>query len=276
MPVIALVSAKSCGVTCSALALTLASPRPSVLVEADPSGGTVRLGYLAGAGSATVGLFALASADRQGTLASEFPQHLVALDRDRSGTRLLLPGLTDPAQAPALSRTWERLATLLQVMDGAGHDVIIDAGRMSADSQGQPDSGTHPAVLLRRADIVLLVVRNTQVSLGTALPAVRALHEDFAHLGTGADALHLLVIEEGTIASGHVAQVLQTPVAAALSWDPDTAAVLTHGVPRKSARVLLRSARTAHGRIGEIVGRRRVQLYPDGHLPHAFDDRRTA
>lgn len=265
MAVIALASGRSCGVTCSALALALTSPRPTVLVEADPAGGTVRAGYLGGEGSAQVGLHRLAAADRQGTLAREFEQHLSSLDQEHSGNRLLLPGLTDPSQAPSLARTWDALAVLLRVMDESGFDVIIDAGRIVTESHTRLSTTVYPTPLLHRADVVLLVVRNTQASLVASRPAARVLREELAHNGTGADALAVLVIEEGRFSSSNVARGLETPVVAALAWDPDTADVLTHGQFRKTTRALHRSARTAHGPINEVVSRRRVQLYPAGY-----------
>jgi len=265
MAVIALASGKSCGVTCSALALALSSPRPTLLVEADPFGGSVRAGYLGGEGSARVGLHRLAAADRQGTLAREFSQHFVALDREHSGNRLLLPGLTHPSQAPSLARTWDNIAALLQVIDQTGFDVIIDAGRIVPESETRLSTAAYPAPLLRRADLVLLVVRNTQASLAASAPAVQVLREELTHNGTGADALQVLMIEEGKMTSSAVTAGLRTPVVAALAWDPDTAQVLTHGHFKKTSRTLHRSARTAHGNIAAAVGRRRVQLFPAGY-----------
>ncbi|MFD9773358.1 hypothetical protein ACFWXE_23955 [[Kitasatospora] papulosa] len=264
MAVIALVSGKSSGVTCSALALTLASPKPSLLVEADPGGGTVRAGYLGGEGSAAVGLHRLAAADRQGTLAREFSQHFVSLDRDNSGQRLLLPGLTDPTQAASLSRTWDPISRLLSVMDQTGHDVIIDAGRILTESESRLSTTRYPTPLLHRADVVLMVVRTTQASITAAAPAVRVLREELAHHGTGSDALGVLLIEEGSFNSSQVQQHLQAPVVGMLAWDPDSADVLTHGAYKKMPRTLLRSARTAHQTINELVTRRRVQLRPAG------------
>ncbi|OEJ29036.1 hypothetical protein AS594_36130 [Streptomyces agglomeratus] len=261
MAVIALVSGKSSGVTCSALALALASPRPSLLVEADPAGGTVRAGYLAGEGSAAFGMHRLAAADRQSTLAREFAQHFVSLDRDHTGNRMLLPGLTDPSQAPSLARTWDQIATLLGVMDQSGYDVIIDAGRIIAESETRLSTTAYPTPMLRRADAVLLVVRTTQASITSAAPAVRILREELSHNGTGADALGLLLIEEGSFSSSNVQQELQTPVIGMLAWDPDTADVFTHGNYKRTPKALLRSARTAlEGPINELVTRRRVQL----------------
>jgi hypothetical protein len=264
MSVIALVSGKSAGVTCSALALTLASPKPSLLVEADPAGGTIRAGYLSGEGSAATGLHRLAAADRQGTLAREFSQHFVSLDRDSTGQRLLLPGLTDPTQAAALSRTWEPISRLLNVMDQTGHDVFIDAGRIVTESETRLSTTRYPTPLLHRADAVLMVVRTTQASIAAAAPAVRVLREELGHHGTGSDALGLLLIEEGPFNSSQVQQHLQTPFFGTLAWDADSADVLTHGAYKKMPRTLLRSARIAHHSINEVVNRRRVQLHPAG------------
>ncbi|WP_328373164.1 hypothetical protein OG800_49800 (plasmid) [Streptomyces sp. NBC_00445] len=268
MAVVALVSGKSSGVTCSSLALALSSPRPSLLVEADPAGGTIRAGYLGGEGTAQMGLHRLASADRQGTLAREFRHHWVSLDKEHSGNRMLLPGLTAPTQAASMSRTWASVAELLAVLDSQGFDVLIDAGRVVCESETQLSSRSYPAALLRAADAVLLVVRSTQASVVTAAPAARVLKEDLARRGTGADALGLLVIEEGSASTSNVQQWLQTPVVCALAWDPDTADVFTHGQTRlrRTTRGLLRSARSAHDRLQELVTRRRVQLYP-AHRP---------
>ncbi|WP_394426638.1 hypothetical protein [Streptomyces sp. SGAir0957] len=264
MAIIALASGKSSGVTCSALALSLSSPRPSLLVEADPAGGTIRAGYLGGEGTAQVGLHRLASADRQGTLAREFRHHWISLDKEHSGNRMLLPGLTAPTQAPSMARTWDSIAELLSVLDSQGFDVIIDAGRIVAESETHLSSRSYPAPLLRAADAVLLVVRSTQASVVAAAPAVQVLKEDLASNGTGADALGLLVIEEGSASTSNVQQWLQTPVVCALDWDPDTADVFTHGQARlrRTAKGLLRSARTAHDRLHEVVTRRRIQLHP--------------
>src|SRR5688500_15940947 len=113
MPVTALVSAKSCGVTTAALALTLASKRPSLLAECDPAGGTIRAGFLQGEVSAGFGLYHLAAAERTGpdALAQAVASHLWSMDE--AGHRKLLPGMTDPAQAAALGRTWPALSEVM-------------------------------------------------------------------------------------------------------------------------------------------------------------------
>ncbi|MFE4599360.1 MinD/ParA family protein [Kitasatospora indigofera] len=264
MTMIALTSAKSCGVTTSALALALASPRRSLLAECDPAGGTIRTGFLQGHGTtASVGLHRLATADRSGTLPEVFEQHLVPLDG--AGDRLLLPGLTDPAQASSLAGTWENLHRLLRVMEEDQFDVLVDAGRVVVDSSTRLNEVVSPAVLLRRADLVLLVVRCTASSLAAAAPVVKTLREDLDRHGAGSGALGLLLIEDGPFRPAEIGGQLGTPVVATLPHDPNTAPVLSEGGQvrgRFALAPLVRAARSAHEPITVAATRRRLQLTP--------------
>ena len=273
MPVTALISAKSCGVTATALALTLSSKHSSLLAECDPAGGIIRAGLLSGQVNAGVGLYHLARAERTGpeALANAFASHLWHLDQ--AGHRKLLPGLTDPAQASALARTWPTLADVLHVMSQqAGHDIYIDGGRLALEA-GHLHPTFTPAPLLYRADLVLLVVRGTEQSLALArhvIPSLRtALHEN----GSGADALGLLLIEEGNFRSHQVSTSLGTPVIAALPYAPDVAHYLTAGgrPPRGYGRSpLLRHARTASEQIEAAANHRQLQQQyaPPPAAPH--------
>ncbi|MEZ0092483.1 hypothetical protein [Streptacidiphilus sp. EB129] len=275
MAVIALCSAKSGAVTTSALALALAAPRPTLLAECDPAGGTIRSGFLQGhSTTAALGLHRLATAWRSGKLGEDFHQHIVSLDGG-TGQRLLLPGLTDPAQAPALAGTWEQLVLLWPVLEGVGTDVVIDAGRVVVDSAGTLSASRSPAALLRRADVVLLVVRRSLNAAVAAAPVVATVRRDLQEHGTGADALGLLVVDEerqpsNSELSTHLGQV---PVFGQLPLDRETARALTHGPSGRaiSPRAeLLRHARTAYEQIGAIVNRRRVQLDPSGALTSVY------
>lgn len=266
MPVTALVSAKSCGVTASTLALTLASKRPSLLAECDPAGGTVRAGFFQGEVGAGYGLYHLAAAERTGSdaLANAFASHLWPMDE--AGHRKLLPGLTDPAQAAALERTWPALSEVLHVLaDEAGYDVFIDAGRLALAS-GHLHPALTPAPLLHRADLVLLVVRGTEQSLTLARHLIDPLATELAERGTGSDALGLLLIEDGPYRAHQVAEALKTPVVAALPFDATTAGYFTTGgqPPRGYGRSpLLRHARTATEQLEAAASRRRIQQqYP--------------
>ncbi|MFI1177541.1 hypothetical protein [Streptomyces melanogenes] len=271
MPVTALVSAKSCGVTTSALALTLASKRPSLLAECDPAGGTIRAGFLQGEVGAGFGLYHLAAAERTGpdALAQAFASHLWPLDE--AGHRKLLPGLTDPAQAGALVRTWPALSEVMHVLaDEAGYDVVIDAGRLAFES-GHLHPTLTPAAVLHQADLVLLVVRGTEQSLTLARHVIDPLRTELAERGSGPDGLGLLLIEDGPYRAHQVAEALKTPVLAGLPSDAGTAGYFTGGgrPPRGYGRSpLLRHARTAAEQLEAAASRRQIQRqYPSrpGH-----------
>jgi hypothetical protein len=259
--VIALASAKSCGVTTSALALALTWPRACLMAECDPSGGTVAVGYLEGRQDASRGLHRLGLAHRQGTLAEAFCEQLIRLPLEEE--RLLLLGLTDPAQASALARTWDPLARMFAAYERVGTDVIVDAGRLTFDA-GQLSAAHVPAPILRQADVVLVVARNTSVSLSATAPALRLLREDLDGHGSGADALRLLLIEEGPYRDGEVRKHLGTAVAARLANDPAAAQHLSHGaaVNHFGRSALIRSARSANDRINELITARRERLVP--------------
>ncbi|MFD9078191.1 hypothetical protein [Streptomyces erythrochromogenes] len=266
MTVTALVSAKSSGVTTSALAMTLSSTRPSLLAECDPAGGTLRAGFFQAQITAGTGLYHLAVAERAGedALAQAFADHLVRLDA--SGNRQVLPGLTDPAQAPALERSWPALAQVMRVLsDEGGYDVIIDAGRLALES-GRLHSTLTPAPLLHGADLVLLAVRATDQSLALARHMTEPLRNELTDRGNGASALGVLLIENGPRRAHEVSEALRLPVMAALPWEPDTAAYLagTGSAPRKLQKsALLGAARTALGQLQAAASRRALhQQYP--------------
>lgn len=264
MPVIALTSAASVGVTVSSLALTLASKRPSLLAECDPKGGTLRAGFMQATVTAGFGLYHLAAAERVGpeALANAFASHLWPLDQQ--GHRKLLPGLTDPAQAASLTRTWSSLSEVVHVLaHDAGHDVFIDAGRLALES-GRLHPTLTPAPLIHQADLVLLVVRNTEPSLALTRHVIDPLRAELDEHGTGADALGLLLIERDS-RRGHkahqVADALKVPVLGALPWDQPVGDYFTEGgaPPRGYGRSeLLRHARTTSERLDAVAQRRRI------------------
>lgn len=268
MPVTVLASAASSGVTSSALALALASPRPSVLAECDPKGGTLRTGFLDEQFTAGVGLYHLAAAARVGSeaLAHAVASHLWRVDE--AGHRRVLPGLTDPAQAAALERTWPALADVFHIMaHEAGHGVFVDAGRL-AFTTGRLHATLTPAPLIHQADLVLLVVRNTKASLSLTAHILDALRAELDDSARGAGALGLLVIERDPARGGRgytthqIADALKTPVLAALPWDPPVADYLIEGgsPPRGYARSdLLRHARTAAEHLAAHAQRHRIQ-----------------
>jgi hypothetical protein len=247
---VALVSTRgSPGASVSALALTLAAPDRCLLAECDPAGGDVLAGYLQGTLPAQRGLAPLAVAELRGRLADEFDRQLVDLAAPRR--RLLLPGVSDPAQAVTVASVWTPIADHLHRLGRDGWLVLVDCGRPTTGHFGWP--------LLHRADLVLLVVRGTLASVSAAVPVLRALRLQLAGghprsgpvpmaggpppaAGPAAGRLALLVVEVGPYHAGDIARSLGLDVAATLPADARTALRLATGGALQPRSPLLRAA----------------------------------
>ena len=129
MAIITLTSASgSPGVTTTALGLALVWPRPVLLVEADPTGGSALLaGYWRGQLD-HVGLLDLVLAERHGLLADALPRMQLAIGGSDAS---VLVGTKSHEQAGSLARLWDPLLGVLQELPG--QDVIVDAGRLGLD-----------------------------------------------------------------------------------------------------------------------------------------------
>ncbi|MGW6912451.1 hypothetical protein ACWGB8_01310 [Kitasatospora sp. NPDC054939] len=265
------------GATSTALALLLAWPlqpgRRILLVECDPDGGAVLAGALEGRVEAVYGLRNLAVADRRGLLGQALWEQLIDLSPDGSAERLLLPGLTDPTQAPGLAYTWEPLMEVLHGLEPQGYDVLLDLGRSGATGAS--------AVLARRADVVAATVRTTLRGLSAARPRLAALAEDLASAGAGADSLGLLLVAEGPYSANEVSREFGLPVLGLLPYAPRTARTLSDGGDTADRRFvrseLMRTARSAADEAQLMVRRRRQRLAPTappapaaGQLPPGY------
>ncbi|MGW4380207.1 hypothetical protein [Kitasatospora sp. NPDC004531] len=255
------------GATSSALALLLSWPlRPGrrvLLAECDPDGGAILAGALEGRVEAVYGLRNLAVADRRGLLAQTLWEQLLDVSPQGTGERLLLPGLTDPTQAPGLAYTWEPLVEALRALEPEGYDVILDLGRSGANGP--------MAVLARRADVVAATVRTTLRGLSAARPRLAALREDLDTNGTGSDSLGLLLVAEGPYPEQEVSRQFHLPVLGALAHAPRTARVLSDGGDTTDRRFirseLMRTARTTADRIQHLADGRRRRLGPQPGRP---------
>jgi hypothetical protein len=221
-------------VTTAAMALALTWPSPVILAECDPSGGDVLAGLLAGHVPAHQGLMEHAiEAGRDGRAAARaLDAQLIPLDADR--TRTLLPGLTDPRQAPGITAAWPALTATLTAQDA---DVIADCGRLDAGS-------CEPLAVLSAARTIAIVLRPTLRQVWSARPRVDIL----ADLGGSGSQVALLVTGPGTHSAREVSRVLGVPVAAVLPDDARSAALLSDGAGSWHALTrgsLLRSARAA-------------------------------
>ncbi|WP_328834566.1 hypothetical protein [Streptomyces europaeiscabiei] len=263
MAVIALTGCSGApGVTTSALALLLSWPlepgRRMILAECDPDGSAVLHGLLQGTLGDRYGLRNLSVAARQGELGDAFFRQLIDLSsedgkKESPRDRLLLPGITDPAQAASLGSVWKALGVIFRGIEAEhSHDVLIDLGRRGAFGPS--------GVLAEQADAVFMVVRNTLRCLQAAEGRVRALQERVGDVS-------VLMINEGPYPAGEVQRVLQVPVVATLPYAPKDAKVLSDGVeqPRRFTRSpLMKAARTATTVLVQRAAMRRSRLDPGG------------
>lgn len=214
MAVVCLTSASgSPGVTTTAVGLVFCWPRPVLLVEADPTGGSgILAGFLKGTTAYEAGLLELALSPLG------VADALRDVVRPLSPTVSLLAGTRTHAQAPALRDVWEPLAAALADLEGNGQDVIVDAGRLGLTGSPQP--------LLESADLTLLMTRATLPSISAArswADAVRQPATGWRHPGL------LLVAEGRPYRDSEVSKVLGMPVVADLPDDPEAAAVYHRG-----------------------------------------------
>ena len=221
MAIITLASASgSPGVTTTALGLAMAWPRPVLLVEADPTGGSALLaGYWRGQRD-QAGLLELVMAERHGVLADALPRMVLTVD----GTDVsVVAGTKSHEQAASLVRLWDPLLLVLQ--DLSGQDVIVDAGRLGLEASPQP--------LIRYSDVTLLVTHSSLTALAAARSWARTLAADVV---PGHEVKIVLVGEGRVYRAAEVTRTLGLPVEASIEWDPKRAAVFSAGTPFPPAR----------------------------------------
>ncbi|QBR91848.1 hypothetical protein [Nocardioides euryhalodurans] len=214
MAIVCLTSASgSPGVTTTAVGMAFSWPRPVLLVEADPTGGSsVLAGFLRGTTPYYAGLIELALSPLGTTDA------LRDVVRPLSPNVSLVAGIRSHAQATALRDIWEPLAAALRDLNDNGLDVIVDAGRLGLIGS--------PTPLLDAADAALLITRATL----PAISAARSWAETVRHPASGWRHPGLLLVGEGQpYRASEVAKVLGMPVVADLPDDPAAAAVHHRG-----------------------------------------------
>ncbi len=211
------------GVSTSAAGLAYHWPRPALLIDADPTGiSALFAGHFQGALEPGAGLIDLAVAAAEGHLEESFAAAIAKLPD--SDVRFLA-GIRSHEQAHSLKSLWPQLLGVLQRWDEAGYDVVVDAGRLGLVGS--------PSELIDRADVVVLVTRNSLVSLAGARSWAASLRTRFTEHG-GASRLGLMIVEDiprrvQAYGDGQVARALQLPVLANLPYDKDVAEVYSHG-----------------------------------------------
>jgi len=240
-------------VTTSALGLALTWPRPCLLVEADPTGGSgILAGYFHGDVAHTGGLIDLAMAHREGTLGDAIAGATMAIP---DTAVQFLPGIRGHWQARTLIALWEPLSAQLRALERNGQDVIVDAGRLGLAGCPEP--------LIYGADLTLLVTRSTLPALSAARSWAQTLRGEFEQAGSSSSLGVLLVGGGEPYGAREVAKVLQIPVTASLAMDEEAAAVFSRGAnpPRRlESSQLVRGLRAAGSAIQSVVNTNRASL----------------
>ena len=227
MVLVALVSAKGApGVTSTALALVAAAGDEGLLVELDPSGGSVEC-WTGMAGEP--GLIPLVSGLRR----SLGPEHLLdhVVEAPRGVGSVLAPtdgALAESTIAAAADRLMVALATLDRV-------VVVDAGRWS---RSQATAGR-----IAGCDVAGVVCSPTVAGV----EAARGLIEGLASLVASTV---LVLVGDRPYPLGEVAATVDVPVVGPLAWDArGLRSLLTTG-PGRGRCSLARSARST---VAELV-----------------------
>ncbi|TRW47445.1 hypothetical protein [Georgenia yuyongxinii] len=255
MAVITLCSASgSPGVTTTALGLALLWPRPVLLVDADPTGGSgILAGFYQGMQQYEVGTVELARSPL------DLSDSLRGVVRPIDGTNVsYVAGTSAHQQATGLGDLWGRLSPTLDELESTGQDVIVDAGRL-----GLPG---WPQAMVALADLTLLVVRSHLPSMAGSRSWATALRKEAAPWRQPG----FLVIGAGKpYSTAEVSKVLGLRVVAKVADDAEAAAVYHRGetAPRRfeSGRYV-RSLHAAAEAIGATVSRRRAALVEESPL----------
>lgn len=184
MTITALMSVNgSPGVTSTALTWAQVSTRPTLLVEADPTGGSPLL-CIAWQGAQSHDRSVL---DLAHFTPDEFAQRvwdLVLPMPQRPKAAWVLPGIGTNAQATTFGDLWSGLGDALRRISAeSGIDVVIDMGRWNTKGFAVP--------LLNRADAVLVMTDTTLSSLNSLSLGLEPIND---HLESAGAARRLAVV----------------------------------------------------------------------------------
>jgi hypothetical protein len=232
--VITLGSFRSAAVTTSALALCRTWPeeRSVLLVEVDPSGGTLAatMGF-----RPEPGLQSLAADARRGLGVGALDQHAQLLSAQTSV-------LLGPPAAEQVRAALAMVGELPALVRGEEHDVVCDCGRL--------DPASPVLSLFGSADLALLVVRGELADLDVLVASMERRSLDRSHLG---DRLGLLLLASGPYGAAEVEEAVGVPVVGTLPFDPGGVQAIVSESPRPFAlrSALPRAARTLAAAIVE-------------------------
>lgn len=208
MALVAFASARSPGLTTSTLALALSWPRPVLLAELDPAGGTIA-GWRAA--NPDPGLKTLAASGRHYLSPSLVTEHTQSLP---NGVMVMMsPPSPDRCAAAFAALNPVGLAdTLRSIPD---RDVLADCGRIHSNSPALP--------IVREADAVIFVIRAALVDIVGLRARLETLELQPGFRGG------IVVVKGGPLTVEDVAAAFTLPVIGTLEWDPRAASALNEG-----------------------------------------------
>lgn len=223
------------GVTTLALLAAGRWPRPTAVVEADPSGGVLAvrygLGRSPGLADLAAGVDTHASVSALWSSAQSLPGGLRVVAAPDSGE--ITAGILDDVAGP-LARWLCRLGDV---------DVIVDCGRSIP--------GSPTAALMAAADAVLVVTRTTPDQL---YPAAHRVHSLATQADTGT--VGVVLVGDGPHGAGEVADHLKVEVLGVVAEDPRTARAFAGGGAGRASRraPLVRSVNVLVERLAGRLG----------------------
>jgi hypothetical protein len=162
------------------------------------------------------------------------------------GSARLLAGVPDRARAAALVLAWDTIAAARPDLAAAGHDLIVDAGRV--------DLSVPPAPWLVGCDLALLVVRPTLPAVTAAHRFARSWHSEAAP--TAGTPLELLVVDAPSpYAVMEVADAVGLDCRGVIPYEPVHARVHSDGIAPTRGFARSGYSRALLGVTGSVIER---------------------
>lgn len=213
------------GMTTTALGLTLHWPRQALLSDCDRDPAQViPAGYLRGLDLGGRGLASLARLHREAReLGPDLLLQTVPLAQGPEVSRRFLPGFAQPGAVRLFDHIWPELADAFIGLEAVGIDVIVDAGRLGHEGL--------PSALLEAADLIGFVLQSDLKSLAASRLYLPLLAEQIHALPVDKPFGLILVGPNRPYSPREIADQFGVSCWSQLPWDPEGAAVWSHGDP---------------------------------------------
>ena len=241
------------GSTTTALALGVASPEPTIVVEADPYGGDLALRCTAPGGKVFLPLPTVLTLAIEARSSID-PGLVAAKAQEFTGSTRIVPGHLSAEQAMGV-KSW---APLAQALTASASRTVVDLGRIHSGSPTLP--------VATAADVLVAVTRPEMGAVAHLRDRLERLAPVLASLRNAPPVVVPVVVTGKRIAAGVVAAVARLLAASDASdvvagigwiaWDPAGVERMQAGqVTGKDAHTpLLRSAAVVNDQLAQLAG----------------------